>query len=85
MLAKPPEEITLGEIVAVMEGGLKLTVCTENPASCERAETCVTRTIWQAATEALYRKLNEFNLADLVGMMQASGENKALGCIHDGE
>lgn len=84
MLAMPPEEITLGEIVAVMEGGLKLTVCTENPATCQRADTCVTRLIWQQATEAMYEKLNEFTLADLVRMMQASGENKALGCIHDG-
>ena len=34
MLAKPPQEITTGEIVALLEGGRRLTVCTDHPETC---------------------------------------------------
>jgi Rrf2 family transcriptional regulator, iron-sulfur cluster assembly transcription factor len=71
MLAKEPEQITLGEIVALMEGGLKLTRCTDNPETCERAETCVMRLLWQEATEAMYEKLNAVTLANLVKMVRS--------------
>ena len=53
MLARPPEEVTVGEIVELLEGGLELTVCSDFPATCERAETCVVRRLWQEATEAM--------------------------------
>ena len=76
MLAKPPEEVTVGEIVVLLERGLELTACTDFPAHCERAETCVMRLLWQQAAEAMYLKLKEFTFADLIRMMQASGNNK---------
>jgi Rrf2 family transcriptional regulator, iron-sulfur cluster assembly transcription factor len=75
LLARPPEAVTVGEIVVLLEGGLELTVCTDFPGNCERAETCVVRTLWQQAAEAMYEKLNEVTLADLVERAQAHGNN----------
>lgn len=66
VLAKPPEEITVGEIVAVLEGGLKLTRCGTNPELCERSATCVTRFIWKEATEAIHERLNAITFRDLI-------------------
>src|SRR5208283_2861697 len=43
LLTKPPEEITVGEIVGLLEGGLKLVKCVRYPEECERSSTCVTR------------------------------------------
>ena len=43
ILNKSPEEITVGEIVALLEGGDSLTLCSENPDSCDRVDQCITR------------------------------------------
>jgi Rrf2 family transcriptional regulator, iron-sulfur cluster assembly transcription factor len=85
MLAKRPDEITVGEIVTLLEGGLKLTVCTVDPGICERSETCVTRLLWKQATDAMTDKLDAVTLADLVKMVRASENNEMVGCISDGE
>ena len=49
VLAKSPEEITVGEVVKLLEGGINLSDCLENPDICDRSETCVTRSIWETA------------------------------------
>jgi len=66
MLAKPPQKITVGEIVALLEGGMQLADCAENPDACDRSETCTTRTVWQKAAAALFDELNAITLADLL-------------------
>jgi Rrf2 family transcriptional regulator, iron-sulfur cluster assembly transcription factor len=66
MLAKSPEEITVGEIVSLLERGLKLTDCTDNPEVCDRATTCPTRLLWKEATEAMYERLRATTFADLL-------------------
>jgi Rrf2 family protein len=66
MLAKPPEEITVGEIVELLEGGINLSECIENPEICDRSETCLTRGIWETATGAMSRELNAITLADMI-------------------
>jgi Rrf2 family transcriptional regulator, iron-sulfur cluster assembly transcription factor len=70
VLARPPEAVTVGEIVVLLEGGLELTTCTDSPEHCERAESCVVRTLWQQATAAMHEKLNAVTLADLVKQVQ---------------
>jgi len=70
-LARPPEEITVGEIVALLEDGVNLVVCSERPNTCDRAENCVTRHIWREAAQAMFAKLNSITLADLVKISRA--------------
>ncbi len=65
-LAKPPEEITVGEIVELLEGGLKLTGCVGKPAVCDRSDYCVTRFIWKEATEAIRERLDRITLRELM-------------------
>jgi Rrf2 family protein len=66
MLSRSPETITVGEVVKVLEGGTNLTVCVENPDKCERSPDCVTRDVWEAASKAMYDKLNSMTLAGLL-------------------
>lgn len=66
MLAKPPEEITVGEIVALLEEGANLVDCSDNENVCERSKTCPTREIWRDAAEAMFDKLKSVTLADLL-------------------
>ncbi len=66
MLNRAPDEITIGEIVDVLEGGINLTECVGNPEACEKQEDCLTRSIWEEATKAIYDKLNSITLAQLI-------------------
>ena len=66
ILTRPPEEITVGEIVALLEEGTSLVECTADTAVCERANSCPTRLLWKEASEAMFDKLKAITLADLV-------------------
>jgi len=66
VLAKPPEKITVGEIVELLEGGINLADCIENPDTCGRSDTCLTRGIWETATKAMSQELNSITLSDMV-------------------
>ena len=65
-LARPPEEITVAEIVALLEEGATFTECSEDAEVCERADFCPTRLVWKEAAEAMFDKLQSITLADLV-------------------
>jgi len=66
MLAKPPEEITVGDIVRILEGGINLSSCIENPEVCDRTTRCLTRGVWEEATKAMYDKLNSATLSKMI-------------------
>ena len=66
ILAKPPAEISIGEIVALLEEGASLVECSYNPKVCARSPICQTRYIWQEAAQAMFDKLNSITLAALL-------------------
>jgi Rrf2 family iron-sulfur cluster assembly transcriptional regulator len=66
MLARPPEEITVGEIVALLEDSASLAACSDNPMICDRSSVCPTRDIWREAAQAMFDKLQSITLADLL-------------------
>ena len=66
MLAKPPEEITVGEIVEVLEGGIDLSGCIENPDTCNKSSDCLTRGVWEEATKAIHEKLDSITLSKMI-------------------
>ena len=74
VLARPPEQITVGEIVALLEDGVNLVECSERPEVCDRSENCVTRHIWREAARAMFAKLNSITLADLLKLREADPE-----------
>ena len=77
LLARPPEEITMAEIVALLEESVSLVECTERAEVCERADTCPTRLIWKEASQAMFNTLKSVTLPDLVEKARAA-ENKAF-------
>ena len=77
ILTKPPEEITVGEIVVLLEEGSSLVECIEDTTICERADICPTRLLWKEVSEAMLNKLQTVTLADLVQKAKAL-ENKGF-------
>src|SRR5208283_406940 len=76
LLARPPEKITVGEVVGLLEGGLKLTRCTQYPEECVRSSSCVTRILWKEATEAIRERLDAITFKDLVNRSPVCDDSK---------
>ena len=66
MLAKHPKEITVGQIVEALEGGLDLTVCVRDASMCERSADCLIRDTWEEASKIMYDKLNSVSLYKII-------------------
>lgn len=66
MLWMPPEDITVGEIVNVLEDGINLTGCIENPDECERSGYCLTKGIWEEVSQVMQDKLNSITLSSMI-------------------
>ncbi len=71
ILARPPEEITVKEIVALLEEGTSLVECCDNSTVCQRSDICPTRLLWKEASEAMFERLQAISLADLVKKAEA--------------
>jgi Rrf2 family protein len=69
-LSRPPEKITMGEIVRVLEGPIAPMICaTEGEMSqiCGYLEACKTRYLWAKVRDAVAHTLDTMTLADLLG------------------
>ena len=69
MLAKPMKNISVGDIVKVLEGSDSITDCSDKENACgvcTRAGECITQWIWMEASDAMFKKLNSFKLDKLV-------------------
>jgi Rrf2 family protein len=67
-LGKPPEEITIGDIIRVLEGPVSPTECViEETGSkrCERSAECVMRLVWCKVKDEIDRVLDSITLADI--------------------
>lgn len=78
ILNKPPEEITVGEIVALLEGGASLTQCSKNPDTCDRVDQCITRYLWMEASQAMFERLRSITFADLLVLAKKECKDKFL-------
>jgi Rrf2 family protein len=66
MLARRPEEISVGEIVETLEGKLSVVDCVLEPELCYRAVDCPTRDIWVGMTDMIKKQLFSLNLGTII-------------------
>ncbi|HET9071396.1 MAG TPA: Rrf2 family transcriptional regulator [Acidimicrobiales bacterium] len=75
VLARPPEEITLGEIVSAVDGPIvagDFGAPHENGA-CDHEGQCVLLAVWAEVGEHMRRHLDSFTLADMVRRATGNG------------
>ena len=65
-LARKPDKISVGQIIKVLEGGLSLVDCVEDPKICEREKNCPTRDIWLRMSQRLMEELSSLTLRDVL-------------------
>ncbi len=78
MLTKDPAQITVGEIVSLLEGGIKLVKCSNHPETCDRSGFCLTRFLWKEAAEAIHERLDRVTFADLVDKARTNGDVECI-------
>jgi FeS assembly SUF system regulator len=64
-LARVPEEISMAEIVASLEGPVAITECIDESSGCTYQPTCRVRTNWQRINDALRNALAGISLAEM--------------------
>jgi FeS assembly SUF system regulator len=65
-LAKPADELTVSEMIRVLEGPVALTDCAIGPSRCEHETMCAVREPWQVISRVVEQALADVTLADLV-------------------
>ncbi len=70
-LNRPPEDISLYDIVHAVEGSLAPVDCVDDPGVCKRAAKCVTRNIWVNLHRVIVDELQKITLAELAAKQKA--------------
>lgn len=68
-LAQPPAEISVGQVMRVLEGPISPMVCAtegETEAVCERQTFCSANVVWERVRDSVAQALDSLTLADLV-------------------
>lgn len=64
-LTRSPDEISVPEIIAALEGPIALTECTVHPGTCRQETNCDVREPWQRINQMVRNALADITLADL--------------------
>jgi FeS assembly SUF system regulator len=64
-LARMPQEITAGDIIAAVDGPIALTLCLEHDGACEVEAFCPSRQGWRRVNDAILHALQAVTLADM--------------------
>ncbi len=69
LLRRPAAEITVGDVVRALEDCVVLKGCgrgRDTCATCTRLSTCPTKSVWEQASEAMFKTLDAYTLASLM-------------------
>jgi Rrf2 family transcriptional regulator, cysteine metabolism repressor len=78
VLAKTPAEVSVYDIVAVLEGDLTLVDCARNPALCSRASHCISHEVWHKLGQVMIETLEAITLADLLERQKEKSREYAM-------
>ena len=78
LLAKPPDQISLGDVIQVLEGSLAPVDCVDDMTFCHRVEYCALRDVWIQQKEAMLNVLNSLTLEELARRQREKEEGAPL-------
>jgi Rrf2 family protein len=78
LLAKDPSQITMKEIIDVLEGDCSLVDCVRNPSTCPRVPICASHDIWEIIGGKISETLNSVTLDMLVKMNQEKAQKTMM-------
>ena len=78
-LVRPPAEITVGEVLRALEGGLNLVDCLLEEDSCGKSCACPSRIVWMKIRDGLNNIVDGISLQDMIdeyAALKAQGEEQ---------
>lgn len=74
-LAKPPQQIPIGDIVRALEGPIAPVDCLADQGedgqhACNRQDACLTRGIWEKLRDRMQEVLDDISLEDMINLDQ---------------
>ena len=66
LLARPPAEITVGQVLRTLEGELAVVDCLLEEDACDKAYACPTRVVWKKVRDGLNEIVDGITLQDML-------------------
>lgn len=66
LLNKAPNEVTVGDVLTILEGPVALSQCIIDEGVCENANDCSTKLVWEKLKIGIEDVLNSITLQDMV-------------------
>ncbi|MBI3978963.1 MAG: RrF2 family transcriptional regulator [Chloroflexi bacterium] len=79
-LARPPEAITIAEVVTILDGSIVPLNCLVDSSSCDRSFHCAQQEVWREVASSIQSYLTGVTIAQLAGR-QARLENREAYAI----
>lgn len=73
-LARPPEKISIAEVISALEGPIALTECSVTHEGCEQAIGCGIQGNWRLISQVIRNALETITLADMIKPAHAPEE-----------
>ena len=65
-LARAPEQITVGDVLRALEGGLNLVDCLDEEDTCGKSCDCPSRIVWLKVRDGLNKVVDGISLQDMI-------------------
>ena len=82
-LARPANEISVGDVLRALEGSLEAVTCGGEDNSCQGADLCVTKFVWERINSSIRDTLDSIKLSQLVEdsrLMREKGQIQVQKC-----
>jgi Rrf2 family protein len=66
LLNKEPKDITVGEILTVLEGPVSLSECVIDEDVCKNSNVCVTKSVWEKIKKGIEDVIDSITLQDMI-------------------
>lgn len=85
-LARPAEEISVGDVLRALEGSIEAVACgAESNEKCQGEDLCVTRYVWQRINRSIQETVDSIKLSQLVEesrVLREKGQIQVQKCSH---
>lgn len=82
-LARPVNEISVGDVLRALEGSLEAVTCGGEDNSCQGADLCVTKFVWERINSSIRDTVDSIKLSQLVEesrLMREKGQIQVQKC-----
>ncbi|MDW7678475.1 MAG: Rrf2 family transcriptional regulator [Bacillota bacterium] len=78
LMLRPPDEVTVGQVILALEGPLAAAECVGDPHSpkCRLSESCVTRGVWEKISESINTVIDNITLQHMIDEQQPLNEKE---------